>query len=177
MSTLDSKLGQTTHYSVLLRKARRLGLNGPDDFMKIAVDRGCHHFQGTFQSELKTSPDENQLSDEELAVLLLHGGNAYSPMAIRCAAQLLKKPGLNLKSLGRLARMERVETPLHDIAEAGLRYDSADPRWGMIARSLCRFSTPPEAVLPAHQRYLIMAGRKRHSSENHPARWLSPTPQ
>jgi hypothetical protein len=51
----------------LLRKARRLGLRGIDDFIALAVSRGCSHYASATQS-LPATPSTTSLSDDELTI-------------------------------------------------------------------------------------------------------------
>ena len=44
MTTLASVLGETTPVSLLVRKARRLGIPDLPTALHLAAARGCHHY-------------------------------------------------------------------------------------------------------------------------------------
>ncbi len=175
MPTLNKSLHQTSHLSLLMRKARRLGLSDVESLVRLAVKRGCRHFSNVFpSSEDIPDPGLEKLSQDELAVLLLHGNNRNEPMAIRCAAQLLKSNDICPHRVAFLAIRERCETPLRHIARHGVSHDPETPGfWNAILDALANRGTrPPEGVLPHPDRFLISPGMQR--GEFQKPRWLSP---
>ena len=174
MVTLNQSLHQTSHHSLLVRKAGRLGLAVIEDLIQLAVLRGCSHYRNTVKSVVSTDPGQSKLSDDELAVLLLHGHYRYEPMAIRCAAQLLKSPEITPSRIAKLAIHERCETPLRYIAEQGLQYDKpASCHWSQILDSLgARGEAPLSGVLPHRSRFIIDPGIQRGKKIE--PYWLNP---
>jgi hypothetical protein len=72
MTALATRLGETRHTSVLLRRARALGLADLADLIRLAVQRGCDHYRGIAVdgSEVQ-DPGADNLTDEELAIFAL----------------------------------------------------------------------------------------------------------
>ncbi|MCF7675613.1 MAG: hypothetical protein K9N23_21025 [Akkermansiaceae bacterium] len=172
--TLAQTLAMTTPVSPLLRKARRLGLRGVDALIALAVARGCHHYPATVALPADP-PSRDLLSDGELVVLLLAGENAYEPMAIRCAAQLLRSAHVQTAGLARVAGMEKVERVLTHIAKAGLEHDpEGKPFWRDLLSRLPTRPTRPEPDLPHWSRFVSMPGRQRTGIASN--RWLTPRP-
>lgn len=174
MPTLAQTLAITTPVSPLLRKARRLGLPGVESFIALAIDRGCRHYVSPISSP-SPAPAFNELSDEELTVLLLLGENRYDPTAIRCAAQLARSPRVDPERLARLARMEKVERVLSHIARAGLHHDSEGCEfWRRLLDRVPAMPDRAEPHLPHWTRFVSAPGRQRRGIA--PTRWLVPTP-
>jgi hypothetical protein len=159
MLTLANKLGEPSHYSVLMRKARKLGLASPPDFVALGVARGCRHYRSIFP-ERDPSPCSAELSDAELVALLLHGSNEFEPYAIRCAAQLAGR--CDPAELVRLAERERVSRPLAYIARAGIVHDPAHREfWTQIVEALGQQRAVPEGALPHWSRFVSQTGVTR----------------
>jgi hypothetical protein len=175
MPTLNKSLHQTSHLSLLMRKARRLGLADVEGLIRLAVKRGCHHFRNVFPSDEDIpEPGLEKLSQDELVVLLLHGNNRDEPMAIRCAAQLLKSKNICPHRVAFLAIQERCETPLKHIARHGVTHDPESlDFWNAILDALANRGTrPPEGILPHPDRFLISPGIQRGVLRK--PLWLSP---
>src|SRR5258708_8597340 len=102
------------HLSLVRRKARQRGMQEPEDWVALAVQRGCYHY---FNQRKAKAISLEDFSDEELAVLLLSVANKYDPMLIRVAAQLLSAPGTDIKTLIQLCRRATTLTPLPSIAQ------------------------------------------------------------
>jgi hypothetical protein len=173
MPTLAQTLQTTTPVSPLLRKARRMGLCDPADFIALAVERGCIHYQAAAKSGGR--PREAALDNDELTILLLVGENPYEPAAIRCAAQLARSPDIRPDRLVRLAVMEKCERVLAHIARAGAAHDSDGAGlWKEILRLLPDQPSREESALPHWSRFVSMPGIQRHGPV--PATWLVPRP-
>ncbi|MFM7181434.1 MAG: hypothetical protein ACKO2G_08225 [Verrucomicrobiales bacterium] len=115
------------------------------------------------------------ISNEELVVLLLVGEHPFNPVAIRCAAQMAKSPGVSPLKLARLAKMEKTERVLAHIARAGLRHDlSAVSFWGRILEMLPDQPERLERNLPHWTRFVSMPGYQKYGPQ--PAVWLNPNP-
>ena len=175
MLTLNQSLHQTTHQSSLMRKAARNGLCDVESLIHLAVLRGCHHYKNVVPARPVQDPGRVTLSDDELVILLLHGNNRYEPMAIRCAAQLLKSPFITPRHVAFLAIQERCTLSLRYIATLALDQDKDDPSlWAGILEVLGEQSEPPvEGILPHVSRFMINPGIQR--GKQVPAKWLKPT--
>lgn len=174
MVTLNQSLHQTSHHSLLVRKANRLHLLQIEDLVQLAVLRGCLHFRNVVESSFAVDPGQSALCDNELVILLLHGHYRYEPMAIRCAAQLLKSPKIIPAKITKLAICERCETPLKYIAEQGVRCDKLHRKyWTSILHFLgSRGDDPPPAVLPHQSRFMVNPGIQRGKKVE--PFWLNP---
>jgi len=177
MITFNQSLHQTSHQSILVRKARRLGFLDIESLVQLAVQRGCTHYQNVFQEVSVRDPGQSVLSNEELVVLLLHGNYRFEPMAIRCAAQLLKSSLIDPERVGFLAVKERCVIPLKHIARNGAKHDpEASGFWGKILVCLGDSEdAAPEGVLPHVSRFMINPGIQRGKIQ--PAKWLNPAEQ
>jgi hypothetical protein len=173
MPTLAQTLQTTTPVSPLLRKARRLGLADLQDFIALAVERGCTHYRPAARNN--TGPHDVPLDNDELTILLLLGENPYDPISIRCAAQLARSPENKPARLARLAIMEKCERVLTHIARAGASHDpDGSDFWNEILRLLPNQPVRVEAHLPHWSRFVSMPGIQRHGPA--PAQWLKPAP-
>ncbi len=116
----------------------------------------------------------DQLSQDELAVLLLHGNNRNEPIAIRCAAQLLKSKYISPQRVATLAIQERCETPLKYIAQQGHQHDHGSENfWSTILDTLAKKGEDPAAgVLPHPSRFMINPGIQRGTLQA--PYWLTP---
>lgn len=173
MPTLAQTLQTTGPVSLLLRKARRMGLRDTADYIALAVARGCIHYRAAAKSGAK--PREADLGNDELTILLLIGENPYDPTAIRCAANLARSPDIRPERLARLAVMEKCERVLAHIARAGAAHDSEGRCfWNEILRLMPAQPARREADLPHWSRFVSMPGIQRHGVV--PATWLVPRP-
>lgn len=173
MPTLAQTLAMTTPVSPLLRKARRFGLRQVGDIIALAAARGCDHYRPP--GSLPEGPARDVLADEDLVILLLLGENAYEPMAIRCAAQLARLPGIDPVRLVRLATMEKTGRVLSHIARAGVEHDPEGRTfWDTILAGLPDCPPRSEPDLPHWSRFVSMPGYQRGGPA--PARWLVARP-
>jgi hypothetical protein len=157
--TLAQKLGTTSHLSPLLHKAHRLGL-GARELEILAVQRGCRHYRnGTEPKEpLATT---SQFSNEELAIALLSTALRYDPHSIRCGAAMLGAQGNDARKLARMAVMERCVPSVRHVAQAGKRFEPANPFWQMLLDALPPGKVPRSGVLPHPTRFVAMTGFTR----------------
>lgn len=160
MVTLAETLSMTAPVSVLKHKARRLGVDDVRSMIALAVERGCDHYAA--EQGPTMDPGRKALTDEELVILLLAGGNSYEPNAIRCAAQLSRSKQVTSAGLVRLAKMEKTERVLAHIAHAGTQYDPEGFYfWNEILAGLGAVGFLPEPALPHWSRFVSMPGRQR----------------
>jgi hypothetical protein len=170
MTTLAQELGEITHCSVLLRTARRFGLQTPSDFIRLAVARGCRHYAPAFEPT-DCDPGIEVISNEDLVGLLLLGSNEIEPIAIRCAAQLAG--GCNAEQLAKVARRERVGRPLAYIAKAGGTYDVSNGEfWSKLLDLLGAQHPIREGVMPHWSRFVSQTGVTRSGGGS--VQWLHP---
>jgi hypothetical protein len=156
MATLAEELRETGHVSALLRSARRVDLVSTDDFIRLAVARGCYHYSPGFPP-LKIDPGLGAISNEELVALLLLGSNEYEPFAIRCAAQLMSS--CDAKILATVARRERVERSIAHIATIALEHDVDGERfWNELLEYLGPQIRIPDGIMPHWSRFVSQTG-------------------
>lgn len=85
-ATLARRLGDVPHVSGLLRRlARTSGAYDriADWLLKVAVERGAHHYRREFDPSLP--PDLNAVSDEEIGIALCLGQHPYDLDRLRAA--------------------------------------------------------------------------------------------
>jgi hypothetical protein len=178
--TLARKLSLAPHLSLLQRKARRLGLIEPEDWIALTVQRGCYHY-GNPQKRAKQI-SRTEFSNEELGALLLSVANPYNPLFIRVAAQLLSAPDSAIRLLVRLCELENALCPFAWIVQAAATTEPDNDKWTQLRREIDKHSRRkiafPEAVLPHPSRFRIETGFQRFSiSKTIEERWLRPTPK
>jgi hypothetical protein len=178
-TTLARKLRLAPHLSLLRRKAKRLGLLEPYDWVALAVERGCAHYTNGRKA---VSISRVDFSDEELAALLLSVANCYEPILIRVGAQVLSDPSINLSSLVKLCRQENALRPLAWIAKAGAETEPRNPFWEELGHQVQRYAAEsnvfPEAVLPHPSRFRVESGFQRFATNKKiEKRWLRPIPK
>jgi hypothetical protein len=153
-------LGCTPHLSPLLRKARKLGLATQDDLLRLAVLRGCKHYDlGVLHDFPVQDPGSHLFSDEELAIVLISAGGCGGPQHIRCASQLLSSTGIRPMVVVRLAIMERCVAIVRHIAEAGVQHDvTGRPFWLALLGNLPQCQSVAAGRLPHYSRFMIEPG-------------------
>jgi hypothetical protein len=168
MATLATELGDISHCSALLRRAKRLGLNSVADLVGVAVARGCRHYAPAYPLR-DADPGLAAISNEELVVLLLLGENEYDPIAIRCAAQLAGR--CKVDQLIIIAKRERVGRALSYIAKAGIAHDAVKADFWTHLRNLLGDQVDIiEGVLPHWSRFVSQTGITRNGAGN--VQWL-----
>jgi hypothetical protein len=159
MTALATRLGETHHVSVLLRRARALGLARLPDLIALAVKRGCDHYRGMVPEADVEDPGMAKMTNEELAVALLLGEHPFDATAVRCAAQLLSGDGIDPGRVAHLARRERCERVVAYIARAGVQHDEhGGPFWGKLLEGLPPRRSIPDGTLPHWTRFAALTG-------------------
>jgi hypothetical protein len=159
MTALATRLGETHHVSVLLRRARALGLAGLPDLIALAVKRGCDHYRGAVARTCVEDPGLDKLTNEELAVALLLGEHPFDATAVRCATQLLSGEGIDPARVALLAQRERCQRVLAYIARAGVQHDElASPFWRRLLDGLASPRPVPDGTLPHWTRFAALTG-------------------
>jgi hypothetical protein len=160
--TLAEKLGIPQHHSILLLKARELGLHSASELIALAVARGCRHYEGGPESLSAAAPSRDSFSDEELAIALLSPCLPYNPRAVRVGAQMLGSSFNQPRRLAFLARKERTETVVRHIAAAGQKTEPNELFWTELLAALppasMSRSRTPAGVLPHSSRFRSETG-------------------
>jgi hypothetical protein len=125
--TLARELGTTTHLSPLLRKAEGLGL-AAGGLERLAIQRGCRYYDPGDTTSEPTVP-YSDFSNVELAIALLNPALRYDPQTIRLGAAMLGAEGNDAREIARLAMLERAESIVRYIAEAGKKLEPENPYW------------------------------------------------
>ena len=143
MITLAEKLGMPSHHSLLLRKAREVGLNDASALIGLAVARGCQHYRGGPEPKPAQPLSHAAFADEELAIALLSPCLPYNSRALRVGAQMLGSRSNRPKRLALLARKERAENVVRYVAGAGRHTEPQEPFWCELLAALPAASTCP----------------------------------
>ena len=181
-ATLAGRLGTTTHISPLLMKARRMGLKQPEDFEKLAVNRGLRYYDSHGDSTkplpaLSENPDrtgECALTNEELAIALLSPVSPYSFQRLRMGAAMLAAEGNLPERIARLARHERSESVVRHIGQCGMETEPNNPFWSTLLDLLPNTPPPQPDKLPHITRFVAMTGLLR-SGKGCSMKWIRPT--
>ena len=170
--TLAAKLGTTTHLSPLLHKAARLGLDAAK-LEELAIQRGCNYYQ---KADSSPAPpiSVDDFSNLELALALLNPALRYHPQTLRLGAAMLSAADNLPDDIARSAKMERCESVVRYIAEAGKKFEPANPFWTTLLKLLPAVTAPKSGVVPHPTRFVAMTGFTRRGEEA-VAEWIRPT--
>ncbi len=185
MITLARRLRTNEHYSLLLRKARGLGLHGVEELIGLAIARGCRHYSGGPEPTPSMAVSDVDFSDEELAIALLSPCLPYNLRAVRIGAQMLGSHGNQPRRLAFLARQERAEAIVCHIAAAGRQTEPHESFWPELLGALAPGSSSdgdvPLGVLPHPSRFRSETGLtdpRDPTTQGGPSRtWLRPSPR
>ncbi len=146
MNRLGDRLGVTMTVSPLRHKILRLMRDYPapqattmeDWLVDLANHRGVRVVfrAGGPVADATEMPTPDLLSDEEWVTALCQPQSQDRPQILRLAAQRISRPGLDLARLLRLARMERTQPVLAELARQALRVDPGHPAWQQIHQAL-----------------------------------------
>jgi len=146
-----------------------LGLSSVDDFIRLAVARGCRHYAPVFPAA-DNDPGFVAVSNEELVALLLLGENEYEPIAIRCAAQITGR--CDVEKLVRVAKRERIGRVLSYISRAGRVHDANNKLfWERLEMLLGKQDPVADGLLPHWSRFVSQTGVTRNGGGN--VQWLN----
>jgi hypothetical protein len=158
----------------LRRKILKLSGDQPASacLRQLAVNRGCRHYEGTFEPPSFLPTGLATLTYEELAVALCLIDNDNYPLNVRIAAQLIGAKGVSAEKLALLAEKERCASVFAHIANAGKKVEPTNPFWSDVLKQLPKrnLSFPP--LLPHWTRFVSMTGITRQGG-NH-TEWLHP---
>ncbi|MCC5848360.1 MAG: hypothetical protein JJU29_09715 [Verrucomicrobia bacterium] len=171
MKTLGEALQETRILSPVRRKLMRHGFPTEAHWVQLATLRGCHHYQEQGPHVIDPGPD--CISNLEIAAALLSNESKYNPTFIRVAAQLISGESTP-DAILRIADMERLQTPLRHIAEAGKTIEPDNVFWTTLLINLPP-RRPPAGILPHRDRFTTEA--PIHAGQLRMARsklWLRP---
>ena len=171
--TLAAKLGTTTHFSPFLWKAQRLGLDATG-LERLAIQRGCDYYHSG-EPLPPTHVTVDQLSNEDLAIALLNPALRYDPQTLRLGAAMLGAEGNDAARLTRLAKLERCESLVRYVANAGLKYEPDNSFWARLLALLPDTPPPKSSVVPHPTRFIAMTGMTRRGVETI-TQWIRPVP-
>ncbi|MFN0129082.1 MAG: hypothetical protein ACKV19_20615 [Verrucomicrobiales bacterium] len=160
--SLARRLGTTTHRSLLLHRLGRLGLETPEKLVALAESRGLRYYASTLAAPgTADGMPIRAVTDEELAIALLHPSLPWDPQRIRLAAAVLAGPGVRASVIARLAVMERSASVVREIALAGQAEEPDNSFWAALLALLPPTAPVPPGVLPHRSRYMAITGRSR----------------
>lgn len=139
---LADRLGLTVHQSVLERRLRRLMRAYPsclspspeDWLMDVAHARGARvvcRMDG--EREGFAAPSSDVFPNEELVVAICELQRVDQPQLLRLAAQLVSRGAVNVDRLLLLARRERADVVLGELARQALKVEPGHDAWRQIA--------------------------------------------
>lgn len=160
--SLARRLGTITHRSLLLHRLGRLGLETPEKLAALAESRGLRYYASALSApETADARPTCAVTDEELAIALMHPSLPWDPQRIRLAAALLAARGVRAPVIARLAVMERSASVLREIALAGRTEEPDNTFWATLLALLPPTTPVPPGVLPHRSRYMAISGRSR----------------
>jgi hypothetical protein len=164
-TTLAEKLGMPPRTSVLLQKAKGLGLSDVSALELLAVSRGCWHYRQPEMPDPLTV-EETQFTNEELAIALLSPSQPYSPHTIRLGAAMLGAAVNRAETLLSLAKAEGCEIAVRYIANAGLQFEPNNSLWHELLAKLSQTPDPEEGIFPHPTRFVSSTGFTRAGRGN-----------
>ena len=138
---LANRLGLTSHVSPLRYKIKALSEKYPsyksncieDWLIDVGNARGARIVVRPVGGRKKfNAPTHAQLTDEEIIVSVCQLQCLDRPQMIRLAAQLISRGKIQLKSLFLIAKRERVEPILKELANQALKVDKTHHKWKRI---------------------------------------------
>jgi len=142
--TLSRRLGLTTHVSPLDYQIRALARRHPsataatveDWLVDVANARGARVVQRDLAAGADfLPPTAGELSTEELVAGICLLQRRDRPQMLRLAAQFVTRGAVDLPRLIRLARRERIEVVLGELARQALRVDPGHGAWLALAEA------------------------------------------
>lgn len=174
---LADRLGLSVHQSVLERRIRKLmhayslgDLQRPEDWlMAVAHARGARVVMGPDGlNEDFVAPPSSIFRNEDLVAAICALHRVDQPQCMRLAAQLVSRGAVSVKRLILLARRERTDRVLGELARQALKVEPGHQIWQQIAEAFpqrCALRSPV-----AHWQRLawpVMSGRRANAE-----RWV-----
>jgi hypothetical protein len=108
-----------------------------DWMLDVANARGATFVQRVRDDDGSFAPpDEDVLPNEDLVVAICQVNNQDRPQLLRAAAQLISQGKVEAERLLRVARRERGELVLRELARQALRVDERHAVWSRLAHGL-----------------------------------------
>ena len=168
---------QTLHASPLLHFIKKAaGIHEPLSCLKqLAVERGCLHYEGTFQPPAFLPNGLRALTNEQLGVALCLPHFGCKPNSIRIAAEIISGEGVSARELAFLAQKERCVREIAYIAGCGKNVEPHNRFWQDLLDSLPDEKEKlPVMPMPHWTRFAILAGRDQQGNKT--THWLRPKP-
>lgn len=162
------------HLSPLHRKLKRLAAGEPilSCMRQLAVDRGCKHYENTFEPPYYLPQTFKDLSNEELIVGLCLAHFGLQPLDIRIAGELLGAENLSVPRIASLAAQERCSGIIIHIAKVGQQIESNNTFWGDLIQTLHPPKREKTPSFPHWSRFVSMTGISRNGGKH--VEWLRP---
>lgn len=140
--------------------------------MRLAVQRGCRYYRDTVTGTA-ADPGRNTIPNEELAMGLLHGSWEWSPAILRMGAAMLAANDNDPRKLLRLARLERAEPVVRELAKIGNRVKPTRELWSYLLKELPDRGPIQDGILPHPTRFMAMTGITREGRGIR-SQWIRP---
>ena len=145
---LAKRLGMTVHCSPLEFKFKRLALGQDvpiESLDEWLVDLANHRGACVVERRIGSVPEwpnltRSALSDEELVVLICQPQRLDHPQILRLAAQMISRNQVNLDRLILIAKRERADRTIGELARQALRVDPSHVAWTQLDHA---FSAKP----------------------------------
>ena len=152
---LAKRMGLTTHQSPLRYKLRKLlaaddsasGLSIEEWLLDVANARGAAVITRPHASGNTANPPLDVLTDEELTVACCQLNAADHPQLLRPAAQLISRGKLDFERLILVARRERAERLLAELARQALIVEPDHAVWKRIAAAFSQARALPDVLI------------------------------
>jgi len=157
--------------SLLLEKARQLGLSLPLDLERLAIMRGCEYYDRDLEPRVPPL-GEVPFTNAELAIALISPALHPGAREIRLAAALLGALDVNPSEVSALAMRENCGDVVQHIALSGLRFEPRNPFWQNLLDQLPEVQISSDK-LPHPSRFVEMTGIDR-GKVGLITRWIRP---
>lgn len=154
--TLSQRLGLTTHVSPLDHHVRAMAQAYPsntaatieDWLVDVANARGARIVLREPPADVSFQPPpETALDTEDLVAAICLLQRRDRPQMFRLAAQFITREVLDIPRLIRLARRERIEVVLGEMARQALRVEGRHPAWQALAEAFPAKQSPRSPVI------------------------------
>jgi len=157
--------------SVLLEKARQLGLLLPLDLERLAIMRGCEYYNRDLEPRVPPLV-EVPFTNAELAVALISPALHPGARQIRLTAALLGASDVNPPEVSALAMRENCGDVVRHIALSGLRFEPGNSFWQTLLDLLPEVQISSDRF-PHPSRFVEMTGIDR-GKVGLITRWIRP---
>lgn len=175
LANLHIERAQTQHMSPLLRHLKKVVGNQEvlACLKQLAVERGCLHYEGTFEPPAFLPDGFHALTNEQLGVALCLAHFGCEPNNIRIAAEVISSGDVSPKELAFLAQKERCVREIAYIAGCGKNVEPQNQFWQEVLTALPAEKTKlPIKPMPHWTRFAILAGLDRYGKKT--THWLRP---